>query len=271
MNQRSLIVQCSNSCPCVCPGCYNFFSSKQVTPVELDNFIASYVDSFNLAKVTLSGGDPLLRDDIDVIINNFVRRKILVSIDTVGLALLRNMDNKRIRALNATDSLGVPLDGISDQVIQFFRLQLSFQQCMSIIQQAQKLSQTVCVNTVAHAHNTHELKGIADILINELNVTKWQIFQYMPIGPGGYANQSLFYLSDEDYRRSRDEIFNLKLRDSLKTEFKSIQNRKNKYLIIGCDGLVWVPMMNSKRRVLGSIFNSNILNIIHNIDRYEKI
>lgn len=191
--------------------------------------------------------------------------------DTVGLPLLNQMDERLVSALRKVDVLGVPLDGVSDEVIQLFRRGLSFRQSENIIRQAQSLSRSVCVNTVAHARNATELDGIAKVLDHEPCVTKWQVFQFMPIGPGGFANRSFYYLEDEDFERIREEISRLILRETLEIEFKSIQSRRDKYIIIGCDGQVWIPLMNDDRRVLGSIFESDILKIIQDIDKDEKV
>ena len=71
MNKRSLIVQCSDKCPCDCPGCYNFSNNKKCSiPFEkFLNFIKSYNDIFENNRVTLSGGDPLFNSDIIKIIS----------------------------------------------------------------------------------------------------------------------------------------------------------------------------------------------------------
>lgn len=269
MNNRSLIIQCNNSCPCICPGCYNFFSNGQISSEDIDKFVAEYNERFGLLKVTLSGGDPLLREDLTVIINQISDRNIPITIDTVGTAFLDDIDFRLYLSLKKISCLGLPIDGIKDQTIQQFRQNSTFEQCMRIVERSQKIVPAICINTVVHSKNLNEILEIATIVNNNPSILKWQLFQFMPIGPGGYANKSLYSISNTEFDDLKYALSGMSFRDSLQVECKSIENRKNKYLILGSDGVLWLPQMGPNRKVIGSVFENEIfdrLNCLYNED-----
>lgn len=265
MKEKSLIIQCSNLCPCCCPGCYNFFSNKQISSKDIDDFVVVYKDMYDLHKVTLSGGDPLLRNDISTIINNMLKRELSITIDTVGTTLLNPMRKELFVSLEKIDFLGLPLDGVCDQTIQFFRQHISFQQCLKIIERAKQIGVSICINTVAHAKNLEDIPKIGFVINNETCIHKWQIFQFMPIGPGGFANKLAYSIRNEDFNSLLESIGDQKYRNSLTIDFKSIEDRKNQYLILGCDGILWMPQIGRNRTVVGDIRDENIFNKINNI------
>lgn len=265
MRERSLIIQCSNSCPCMCPGCYNFFSNKQISSKDIEDFVRAYKDLFDLQKVTLSGGDPLLRNDIAFLINKLLELKLVITIDTVGTRLLNPIDSKLLAMLEKIDYLGIPLDGVCDQTIQYFRQQISFQQCIKIIERAKQAKASICINTVAHAKNKDEIMKISAIVNEDPAIHKWQVFQFMPIGPGGYANKSFYGIQNDDFNSIIEILKKLGYRKSLHVDFKSIEDRKNQYLILGCDGVLWIPQISNGRIIVGDIHDVCIFDRINNI------
>ena len=73
---------------------YNFFSAGQISCEDIDRFVSEYQERFGLFKVTLSGGDPLLREDLAVLIDKICNKNISITIDTVGSLFLNNIDKK---------------------------------------------------------------------------------------------------------------------------------------------------------------------------------
>lgn len=258
MSNRSLIIQCTNSCPCICPGCYNFFSTGQISIEDIDRFIAEYNKRFGLSKITLSGGDPLLRKDLTVIINKICDRKIPITIDTVGTVFLNEIDHELLLSLKKISYLGLPIDGIKDQTIQQFRNNSTFEKCLKIVKRSQEIVPAICINTIVHSKNLDEILDIATIVNNNPSIFKWQLFQFMPIGPGGFANKSLYSISNTEFENLECALKGISFRDSLKVECKSIENRKNKYLILGCDGVLWLPQMGPNRKIIGNVLENDI-------------
>lgn len=261
---RSLIIQCNNTCPCYCPGCYNFFPNKLITHKDIDTFVARYKELYGLSKVTLSGGDPLLNVEIATIIDNLSKQHISVIVDTVGTIFLHKIDNCLLSSLRKITLLGIPLDGVCDETIQLFRKNCRFEQCITIIELAQKIVPNICINTVVHAGNIDVITKIAAIVNNDSSITKWQLFQYMPIGPGGFSKRFEYVIEDQVFNALKDTLIPIISRKSILVEFKSIEDRKDKYLILGSDGVLWLPRNGPNRIVIGSIFDADIFNSLNN-------
>lgn len=271
MNKRSLIVQCSDKCPCDCPGCYNFSNNKKCSiPFEkFLNFIKSYNDIFENNRVTLSGGDPLFNSDIIKIISELKKDGVSINLDTVGTKLLEDR-KELIEVLKMVDYVGIPLDGITTRTIQAFRTNMTIEKFVRILNVVKDFK-NICINTVVHALNIEEIKGIASLINEDKQITKWQLFQYMPIGPGGYKNKVRYEITEEQYNKVKSEVLSLDLRHSLQLDFKSAECRIDRYLILSSDGTVWIPGMNNERTIVGDIEDGNIFNFIERSSQYEKI
>lgn len=271
MNQRSLIVQCSDKCPCDCPGCYNFCNNKKGSiPFEkLLNFIKSYNDIFENNRVTLSGGDPLFNSYIIKIIYELKKEGVSINLDTVGTKLLEGR-KELIEVLKMVDCVGIPLDGITTQTIQTFRTNMTIEKFVRILNVVKDFK-NICINTVVHALNIEEIKGIASLINEDKQITKWQLFQYMPIGPGGYKNKDRYEITEEQYNKVKSEVLSMDLRHSLQLDFKSAECRIDRYLILSSDGTVWIPGMNNERTIVGDIEDDNIFKFIERSIQHEKI
>lgn len=271
MKNRSLIIQCNNVCPCLCPGCYNFFPDKHVPLNDIIEFISKLNESLRLPKVTLSGGDPLLSEGISYFINKLVDLGISVSLDSVGSIFLKGIDKDLLFSLQRISLLGLPLDGTSDETIQLFRQKMSFAESMMIIEKSKIIRKSICINTVVHSGNIKEIKDIALIVNNHTHISRWQVFQYMPIGPRGFKNRMKYAIGNAIFLDLVESISKLDIRESLAIDFKSIEAREDKYLILGADGLLWLPQNGPERIVLGSIYDKNIIGSIKRVYNYEKV
>ena len=93
----------------------------------------------------------------------------------------------------------------------------------------------------------------------------------MPIGPRGFKNRMKYAIGDDTFHDLVDSISKLDFRASLAVDFKSIEAREDKYLILGADGLLWLPQNGPDRVILGSIYDQNIIGGIKRVYNYEKV
>lgn len=245
MDYKSLVIQASNRCPCYCPGCYNHFSKVEISTEQILTFALKYKGFFNTKKITLSGGDPLLRNDIVRLIDGLLDMQIEVSVDTVGLELLKR-NSELIRVLKKVNMLGVPLDGITDSTLDSFRKGLFIAETKQVIDVAKNCSMKICINTVVHSKNIHEIIEIAEYIKTVGCVEKWQLFQYMPIGPRGVQNARVYSIPDEKFKSIEKDIVSYIFNNQIKIECKSLASRKNKYIMLGADGFIWYPRQTDK-------------------------
>lgn len=92
MKRPLFVFEISPRCNLICAYCYNVWKAPENTyPSELSlDEIGNLADSIEAAhpiSVTLTGGEPLLRDDLCEIVSLFRKRGILVGIATNGILL----------------------------------------------------------------------------------------------------------------------------------------------------------------------------------------
>lgn len=145
---------------------------------------------------------------------------------------------------------------------------------LQVIRIASENGLRICVNTVVHAQNLHELSLIAQFVNETEGVKKWQLFQYMPIGPRGSKNAAQYMIADQIFQTICEQVHQLPIRTDVSIECKSLSYRRNKYLLLGADGTVWYPKQtfsdtwktkreqNSQRVVVGHIDDERILDKI---------
>ena len=82
----------SQSCFIHCKGCYNFSreekKGKTVSTEKIISFL-QFVYNTGCRKVTLCGGDPLTRKDIVDLLEKIKSIGFKISLDTVGIQLLK--------------------------------------------------------------------------------------------------------------------------------------------------------------------------------------
>ena len=197
---------------------------------------------------------------------------IAVSVDTVGLSIVQ--DQILTDILKRASVVGLPLDGMTDKTLNTFRTGLQISQLLQVIRIASENGLRICVNTVVHAQNLHELSLIAQFVNETEGVKKWQLFQYMPIGPRGSKNAAQYMIADQIFQTICEQVHQLPIRTDVSIECKFLSYRRNKYLLLGADGTVWYPKQtfsdtwktkreqNSQRVVVGHIDDERILDKI---------
>jgi MoaA/NifB/PqqE/SkfB family radical SAM enzyme len=292
MQELSRRIQLSggNKCFVRCPGCYNFFSNKDYITSDLINFLAELKKRVNISKVTMSGGEPLARKDMPYILSTLKTLGYTINLDTVGLSLIKDVlvgrdtvikkiSSKEI--ISSIDVIGIPLDGSTDELVNLFRRKLKVNDILNILDELSLNNANICINTVVHKDNIHDIVNIYDQIKEYNSIIKWQLFQYMPIGPGGYKNKHKYELSDDEFNKL-EGVLNAINNTSIDIQLKSRLRRKNKYMLIDGEGVVWIPRQNedeywmtedenNERILLGNINEENAVdNILAKLEKYDK-
>ncbi|MCQ2574994.1 MAG: radical SAM protein [Alphaproteobacteria bacterium] len=273
VTMRSIQLSVSNKCLRNCKGCYNFFANTDnfIDCHNVITFIKQLQQDIKLNKVTVTGGDPLYREDLPKLLEELKAINIKINLDTTGLRLLdEDYDASFIKKY--VDVLGIPLDGGSDSVIKTFRQSLDkpIETTLQILHKLEGQGINVCINTMVHKFNLSEMVSIAKLISGFNNIVKWQLFQYMPIGPGDHAIKQQMYITEEEFFVAVNEVKQQlsTLNKDIKIEAKTSQSRRDKYIFISPMGIVWCPdkQDDDKRIMVGDIKNSadyhNILNFI---------
>ena len=267
----------SKYCFLKCKGCYNNFCAlPEITYEQIITFL-EYAKNEGLERVTLSGGDPLTRTDIDKIISKCIDLNLKVNMDTVGLPFISDTkilgEDKTIEKftnynlLKKIDVIGIPLDGASNEIISNFRIYKDnlFNEIIEILNIFEKNNINVCINTVLHKQNIRDLNNILNV-VNRYNcIKKWQIFQYMPIGPLGKKNEELFSIDRIEFNNAKEELLKIN-KSNINIEFKASEERAHNYMLIDSSGKAYKVDLANKMETFGNISDKKTWeNIMNNL------
>ena len=108
----SVTLAVTNRCPFDCWHCYNAGRSQVDLPLAAIQRLATQLQDAGAVMVTLTGGEPLVRDDLEQIVDAFDERSCLI-LGTTGAGLARDRAG-RLRAAGLF-GVGVSLDSIHEQ------------------------------------------------------------------------------------------------------------------------------------------------------------
>ncbi len=160
------------------------------------------VAGFASPIIILTGGEPLLRDDIYDIASYAVSSDLRTAVSTNGTLIDEDVAQKLLAAGVSTCSIS--LDGSTAAVHDDFRQQPgAFSASVSGMKILQEAGIKVQVNTSLTRRNTHDLDNIYR-LVKELGAHAWHLFMLVPTGRGT-ADAEL--ISAEDYERILNYIY----------------------------------------------------------------
>ncbi|MBQ6546701.1 MAG: radical SAM protein [Bacilli bacterium] len=261
-----------------CPGCYNLFSnSKEISTDEVIRFV-EYAKEKELEKVTLSGGDPLSRSDIETIVQKCIDLDLKVNIDTVGLTLLgakyicgtkKSVPKfKNIELLKKINNLGIPLDGSNNEIVSTFRHYNKegnlYKEIIKVLDFCEKNKIKICINTVLHKKNIDDITNIFNTIKKYKCVKSWQVFQFMPIGFYAKKNEDKYAVSIEEFDKVKKALENKRTR--IEMNFKPAIERAYNYMLIDSNGRAYKVDLANNITEYGNIRDNKTWdNILDNI------
>lgn len=245
----------SQKCFLHCKGCYSFSRVErcgQIVPTKTIISFLKYAYSKSINKITLCGGDPLTRKDIIKLLRQIKEIGYIISLDTVGTSLIKNItSNNRVvvektsakEIVQLVDTIGIPIDGSENSIFKLFRQTNSnlLEEQLKICDELSKYDANICINTVVHKGNLCDAIALCN-LIKELDyISKWQIFQYAPLGKFGILNRETFEITEEEFNNYKINILeNFDKKNII--QFKSFKERNNAYMLIDNSGNAWIPI-----------------------------
>ena len=243
------------------------------------------LSTIGYSKVTVGGGDPLSREDLPEILEGLSNQGLDINLDTVGTAFLFDTETIFFGRLNIprvdpeviapfVNYVGIPLDGADPTTALAFRTgrENIVDEQQRIIHRLADHEIPVSLNTVVSSINVGDLNRMFDIA-NNLPLKKWQLFEFMPIGPLGSANADLFKLDQGRFNQAMIELHsqNNRYGHDLVIEGKSAVDRANRYLIIDDRGLAWIPEGDGSNRIeIGNIRENSGQKVLDAITNYDK-
>lgn len=148
--------------------------------------------------------------------------------------------------------MNIPLDGATQNTITNFRRGRAnlLNETRAIAGLLRSAGVTFGFNTVANAHNIHELEAIRDIAEEE-QAAEWQVFEYDSDGPNPSSKKPTLRLGDGRFEAATQNLVSTS--GNLKVVCKSLNTRSGAYFLIDDSGLAWKPAGEGLRQIMGHI------------------
>ena len=198
---RTLFWECTLRCNAACRHCgSDCHVSTQHPDMPVEDFlrvideITPHVDPHQI-MITFTGGEALVRNDIEACGKELYRREYPWGIVTNGLLLTRErLDSLLAAGLHA---ITISLDGFENAHNWLRRNPKSFDQAVtSVCMLAEEKDLTWDVVTCVNQHNFNDLMTFKEFLI-EVGVKNWRIFTIFPVGRA--AREPELQINDDQF------------------------------------------------------------------------
>ncbi|MGH9575798.1 MAG: radical SAM protein, partial [Terriglobales bacterium] len=173
----SLFLFVTSRCNSLCRTCFYFDKLNSSDDLTLDQIARICATSPPFRKLWISGGEPVMRDELGEIVKMFVRRNGVrnLNLPTNGLLpkkIFRTIDYLLERCPDLAIDLNFSLDGLASTHDAIRRVPNNFQKTLETIEQAGERYEGVRrlrrnVLTVITSENYHELLDLARLLISQ--------------------------------------------------------------------------------------------------------
>lgn len=210
----------TNKCNYKCRHCYSnsyYCNDKnELSFMEIEKIIDD-LKEMKVPVVLLSGGEPLMREDIFDIIQAIKDRGMRVSLSTNG-SLINEKFALKLKNLGI-GYVGVSIDGEKQTNDKFRGVDGAFESSIRAIENCNKAGVKVGLRFTLQKHNYTEVPHILK-LMEELNVNRICFYHLVPSGRGKNIAQSM--LSHEQTRETLDYLYDYCRESILKKEDKEI-------------------------------------------------
>jgi len=183
--------QLTTRCNLSCPICYGIKKLKELPLIKVKQIIKK-LKEWGFKQIGLTGGEPLLRKDIEEIIRFSKKLKFKVALSTNGMLL---SPEKIKRFEKYLDWLSLPLEGHNEEINSKMRSPGFFPMIIKLLTFLNKRKLKVKINTVVTKLNIYHLNEIGEFLNNFLCIKRWKLVQFAPRGEFAKKNRKLFEIS----------------------------------------------------------------------------
>ena len=169
---RTLDIEITSRCNLRCRYCY-YFDNPAVEYRELpsEEWVSFFdeLGSLGVMTVSLAGGEPFMREDLTVLLEGIVRNRMRFSILSNG-TLIDDESAAFILNTGRCDYVQVSVDGSGAESHDYCRGIGSFDRALSGIKTLQRHGVNVAVRVTVHRGNVHDLDGVAQLLLEEMDL-----------------------------------------------------------------------------------------------------
>lgn len=157
---------------CLHCGSYAGRSREQEMSLEQMLDVADQLADIGVKRLTLSGGEPLLRPDWDIIAKRLIDRGVHTGMISNGFKMLDNLE--KFEKLHGMEVIAMSLDGMRETHDAFRRVPGSFDRIVAAFKALHARGfYTAAITSISNL-NIHELDEMHDLLVS-LNADAWQL------------------------------------------------------------------------------------------------
>ncbi len=194
----------TKACNLRCKHCYTSAGKKE--PEELTTeqvlYIIDHLDTIGVSDITLSGGEPLLRNDLEVIIADLAKREIPFVLYTNGLLL----SGERLQSLKEAGarSFSLSLNGTTKKTHNFVHGADTFD---TIVERISQLKENNCYVQALYTLMKMNLQEAIELpsLMDKIGLDSICIYPFYPAGRGIH-HLSQFEVEGETLYRIIEEL-----------------------------------------------------------------
>jgi len=252
--------KCNRNCPfCFRPNCKDL-STKEIYKI-IDNLALHGVKG-----IGITGGEPLLREDIVKILKYIWEKDIKICLAT-------NMDlySKYQKSINKyVTTIGVPIEGSIKEIHDSLRGAGNFHNVIDAIDKIYKKSKLVMYfSTVLTKNNIGDLVNIEKLLVKYQNrIAYWKIYNIINYPDRSFQSMKSNRISNTRIKKVISEL-GKKIRKN-KILYLSPKDRSEASLLINPDGEAIVPVnkkTKTKDFVLGNLLKDKADEVFNNWSR----
>ncbi|MBM7836501.1 radical SAM/SPASM domain-containing protein [Clostridium sardiniense] len=246
--------------------------------------------SLEILHITLSGGEPFLRNDIFEILSELKRNRFCLEIFSNGTLLTKNICEKLSQVLNLeTDCIQISLDGSTSNTFEAQRNSDSFHLIIKNIKLLKKYNIKVRINYTASYFNVFDIHNTYS-LANDLNIDTFSISHVYDLNKGKnlYSKLDLNdFLNEINKCILSSSSFKTKLRIFIPVEFFSnsakfyIQNLNDckiinpdylLYWFINYKGDIYPDVtLEQESFKIGNIYTDSLLTLTNNFKKISTL
>lgn len=250
----NICLQITRKCNLKCIHCSDF------QQIKCPNFIiiAKIIDKLwvnGLRRVSISGGEPVLRQDLKKILAYAKKKGFIVTLITNG-TLLNEKKVKEIKPF--VDNVRISIHGFDSQHDKFTGVKGSFDKSLKGIKLCQKHGIPVSVVSSILLSNVKNLRRLFELICLDLKIRRWRIFTLIARGRARKIFDKEFihvYDVKEFFNKLKKEKTGISEKIKTKITIKDWRLEGQCLMILPNGALIGVPSFRSKENqyVIGNI------------------
>lgn len=233
----------TSRCNLRCKHCY-LSSFKNEINLSKSLELIDELSDIGVKYISFLGGEPLVRKDLEKIINHCEKTKISTNIATNGTLLTE----RRISSLleSGANDFQISIEGENSLINDSIRGTNSFNKAIAGAKRLVAHNINTQIAMTLNKQNMHSISNVCDMLISN-GIRRVKFSAFMPLG-NGLSNQDDYILNDIDIGIIKKEIIKNKKNIEIIGSFNDINNKKQ-CATLGCGAGTSTLVLNSDMTV----------------------